>query len=172
VLLRLVEESGLDSQEFASSYATNRLAYDRADLSAAQFWNAVLGHPAGPAQLERLVRLDVEGWTRPDTASLEAVARAAERRKLSLAILSNAPIEVAEVTTQLEWLAPFSPQLYSCHLREVKPDPAIYALALQALDACGDEVIFVDDREPNVVAARQAGLRAERFLGPKIFDNL
>lgn len=168
---RLVEVSGLAPDALAEGYWQHRLAYDRGDLGAARFWQAVLGRPVEGDALAQLVRLDVEGWTRPNRASLAAVARAAERGR-SLAILSNAPVEIARVTERLEWLAPFDPQLYSCDLGEVKPHPDIYSRALAALGARGDEVVFVDDKEANVQAAREAGLHAERFTGPEVFEAL
>lgn len=115
--------------------------------------------------------LDVAGWTRPNHDSLAGAARAAGRG-LALAILSNAPVEIARVADRLEWLAPFSPRLFSCDLGEVKPDPAAYGRALEALGAPGAEVVFVDDKEENVAAARAAGLRAVLFEAPAVFDEL
>ena len=47
--------------------------------------------------------------------------------------------------------------------RLVKPDPAIYALALARFGLAGPEAIFIDDRLDNVEAARAAGLIAHPF---------
>lgn len=167
----LAEACELDLEGFSKGYWTYRLAHDRGDLSPGEFWQAVLGRSPAPAQLERLVQLDIASWLRPNQASLAGVARAAERGR-SLAILSNAPVEFARAAEGLDWLAPFSPRLFSCDLREVKPNPVIYALALDALGAAGDDVVFVDDKEANVVAARAAGLHAVRFEDPSVFDDL
>jgi putative hydrolase of the HAD superfamily len=40
-----------------------------------------------------------------------------------------------------------------------KPEPEIYALTLERLGLPGGACVFVDDLEPNVVAARDAGMR-------------
>lgn len=45
----------------------------------------------------------------------------------------------------------------------VKPDPAIYALALSRFDLKAGEAIFVDDNLDNVVAARENGFAAHHF---------
>ena len=45
----------------------------------------------------------------------------------------------------------------------IKPDPAIYALALRRFGLEGPDAVFVDDREENVVAADDAGMRGLLF---------
>jgi putative hydrolase of the HAD superfamily len=44
-----------------------------------------------------------------------------------------------------------------------KPDPAIYALTLERLGRPAEQVVFVDDVEDNVAAARALGLAAVHF---------
>ncbi|RRQ51370.1 HAD family hydrolase [Sphingorhabdus wooponensis] len=45
----------------------------------------------------------------------------------------------------------------------VKPDPAIYALALKRFGLKPDEAIFIDDNHDNVVSARANGFVAHHF---------
>ena len=45
----------------------------------------------------------------------------------------------------------------------VKPDPAIYALALQRFGLQPGEAIFIDDNHDNVVSARNNGFAAHHF---------
>lgn len=47
--------------------------------------------------------------------------------------------------------------------RLVKPDPVIYARALQRFRLAGPDAIFIDDRLDNVEAARGAGMLAHHF---------
>ncbi|MEP7350974.1 MAG: HAD family phosphatase [Sphingorhabdus sp.] len=47
----------------------------------------------------------------------------------------------------------------------VKPDPAIYALALRRFGLARDEAFFVDDNNENVMAARVNGFVAHHFTG-------
>ncbi len=44
-----------------------------------------------------------------------------------------------------------------------KPDPRIYALACARLSVRPDETVFLDDWDPYVTGARQAGLHAIRY---------
>jgi 2-haloacid dehalogenase len=45
----------------------------------------------------------------------------------------------------------------------VKPDPAIYALALQRFGLKSGEAIFIDDNHDNVISARENGFVAHHF---------
>jgi 2-haloacid dehalogenase len=47
----------------------------------------------------------------------------------------------------------------------VKPDPAIYSLAERRFALAPHEMLFFDDNEANIAAARAAGWHAHRFTG-------
>ncbi|HEU5457185.1 MAG TPA: HAD-IA family hydrolase [Terracidiphilus sp.] len=59
----------------------------------------------------------------------------------------------------------------SCYLGLRKPEPAIYARALQLLDAPAERVLFIDDREENVAGARNAGMKTIRFTGAEALES-
>ncbi|MDB5707168.1 MAG: Hydrolase, haloacid dehalogenase-like family [Sphingomonas bacterium] len=48
--------------------------------------------------------------------------------------------------------------------RLVKPDPAIYRLALDRFGLEAGEAVFIDDRADNVAAANQIGMRGLQFI--------
>jgi epoxide hydrolase-like predicted phosphatase len=50
--------------------------------------------------------------------------------------------------------------IYSHECGLSKPDPAIYALARERLRVAPEQMVFLDDYEPNVEGARQAGIHA------------
>jgi putative hydrolase of the HAD superfamily len=157
--------------DFWEAYWLDRAAYDRADLTADHYWSRLLGHPPVPNQLTGLIRADAAGWLRPNPDSVAAVERAG-RRGLRLAILSNAPVEVAKEIDAAPWLAPFTRRFFSCDLRSVKPEAAAYQAALEALGARPSDVVFLDDRAANVAAAARLGIDARLFEGPAQFDEV
>lgn len=59
----------------------------------------------------------------------------------------------------------FDREFYSCHLGVAKPELEYFATILCDLNLPGQSVLFLDDREENVAAARQAGLRAAVYDG-------
>ena len=164
----IVGQSGPD---FWANYWSNRRAYDRADLTVEKYWTAVLGARPTPTVLDAIVEADAASWVHPNRFSLSGASRAAERG-FRLAIFSNAPVEIAKAVDSRDWLAEFSPRIFSCDLRAVKPEPAAYLAVLEALKADPAEVVFLDDREENVSAAKEVGIRAEVFTDPLQFDEV
>ena len=57
----------------------------------------------------------------------------------------------------------FDESFYSCELGQAKPDAGFFAAVLDRLGSAAPEVLFVDDQERNVVAARECGLAAEHW---------
>lgn len=57
----------------------------------------------------------------------------------------------------------FSDIVFSGVEKVIKPDPAIYALALRRFGLSWGEAIFVDDNIDNVIAARANGFAAHHF---------
>jgi putative hydrolase of the HAD superfamily len=166
-LVAIEKEAGRSGSSFWDDYWLHRPAYDRANLGVTEYWALVLGVPAvDPDQLRRLIRLDAASWLHPNPLSLAAAAQAGSRG-LQLAILSNAPFEVADAIDAADWLAGFSPRLFSCRLGAIKPEPAAFRSALDALHAKPQEVIFFDDRPANVAAALALGLRSHLFEEPQ-----
>jgi putative hydrolase of the HAD superfamily len=112
-----------------------------------------------------LIRLDIASWLhlRPGTVTLiEDVAAAGYR----LAMLSNAPAEVAAVVADLPVAAHFEHCAFSYSLRSVKPEPECYLAVLAMLDASPGDVVFLDDRPDNVAGAQALGIRSVQFTEP------
>ena len=59
--------------------------------------------------------------------------------------------------------APFRDIVVSGVEKLVKPDPAIYALALARFGLRAEQAIFIDDRADNIAGARQLGMRGHLF---------
>ncbi|GAC1397145.1 MAG: HAD family phosphatase [Chloroflexota bacterium] len=167
----LLAVSGRDSAGFWEAYWGYRPAYDRGDTSASEYWESVLGGRIENGRLQELKELDVASWLHPNEASLEAAHRVS-KRGYGLAILSNAPVELADVLDRTSWLRDFEPRLYSCRLRVCKPDADVYRMVLDCLHAQPNDVIFFDDRQANITGALDAGIRAHLFTDPSQIDDV
>lgn len=168
---RLSHLTGLEPNALESRYWATRPAYDRGDLSAAEYWATVIDPPGDKDRLDALVEADVASWLHVNPQSIAAVERARSRGH-HLALLSNAPVEVAREIARLPALATFEHCWFSCDLRLIKPEPEIYARVLAALGNRPADVIFVDDRADNVAAAAAAGLPSVLFERAEQFDSL
>jgi putative hydrolase of the HAD superfamily len=164
----LARAAGCAIAEFSEGYWAHRLDYDRGELDCATFWQKVAagaGRSFTAAQIAELTRLDIASWLhlQPGTVTLiEELAAAGYQ----LALLSNAPAEVAEVVAALPVAAHFEHCTFSYELRAVKPEPEVYQAVLTRLGASPGEVVFLDDRPENVAAAEALGIRGVHFTGP------
>ncbi|OAN61578.1 HAD family hydrolase [Sphingomonas sp. TDK1] len=71
---------------------------------------------------------------------------------------------------QVEWLfGRFQGIVVSGDEKLVKPDPAIYALALERFGLKGPDAVFVDDMPVNVATARAFGMHGVEFIGAGAF---
>ncbi|GER92275.1 hydrolase [Dictyobacter vulcani] len=86
------------------------------------------------------------------------------RPAYKLGILSNAPSSVRTLVTQ-EFQLDQVVDLIIISAEELlhKPQPEIYQLAARRLDVPVEACLFIDDRMPFVVAARQVGMQAIQF---------
>jgi putative hydrolase of the HAD superfamily len=92
-------------------------------------------------------------------------AAALQRAGVRTGILSNIGDAMEEgVRLRCPWIANFDHHTFSHRLRMIKPQAEIYRHAVEGLQVPADEVLFVDDREENVEAARAVGLHAIQYV--------
>jgi putative hydrolase of the HAD superfamily len=102
-------------------------------------------------------------WTEiePDPHILEVVAEL-RRNDIEVALASNQQaIRAKYMSEGLGYAERFDHLFYSCLLGHAKPSTAYFQQALKRLALPGGSVLFLDDREVNVAAARSVGLHAE-----------
>jgi putative hydrolase of the HAD superfamily len=167
-LASLARAAGCTVAEFGGAYWPYRLDYDRAVLDVTSYWRRVagrLGRSFGEAQIAELSRLDVASWMHLQegtVALVEDMAASAHR----LALLSNAPADVAAAVSGLPVAAHFEHLIFSCDLKSAKPDPECFYGALAVMGAQPGEVTLVDDRADNVAGAARLGITGLRFTTP------
>ena len=79
--------------------------------------------------------------------------------------LSNYPEWYRMIESRLEVSRFVDWTFVSCRMALRKPDPAVYAFVLRELGVEPQRCVFIDDRENNCAAAREAGMAAIRFEG-------
>jgi len=161
----LVRASGGPAADFEAAYWRYRLDYDRAALDVTAYWQQIaadLGRSYSDAKIAELSRLDCMSWLtlQPGTVELLTGLAAAGQR---LALLSNAPADVAEAVQALPLAGYFEHLVFSCSLKSAKPDPECFQATLAVLGAEPANVIFLDDRPGNVAAAAALGMVSFQF---------
>jgi putative hydrolase of the HAD superfamily len=81
-----------------------------------------------------------------------------------LCFLSNMPAPYAErLLREKPFFSAFEDGIFSAHVQQIKPDAAIYALAVERFGLGQDSVWFVDDVQRNLDAAQPHGWQGVRF---------
>lgn len=160
---------GISAASFWEAYWACRPAYDAGQESTA-YWAAVaarLGVGGGFADVSALIEADLDSWCEADDEMVALVTALAEQGR-TLGLLSNT---ISDLVPRFEarhrtWLSRFDALTYSCDIGVAKPDPQAYRVCCERLGVTPPEALFFDDRDENVLAAREVGMRAEVFTSP------
>jgi putative hydrolase of the HAD superfamily len=148
-----------DEPSFHASYWQFRDDYDRGTLSGTEYWNAVAGRDLQETELVELKRLDTDLWTDMNEPMV-AWAERLQKAGVKTGILSNIGDAMEDgVRGKLAWVAEFTHAVWSHQLKMRKPEPEIYAVAVEGLGVPAEQILFIDDREENIRGAEAAGMQ-------------
>jgi putative hydrolase of the HAD superfamily len=162
----------LHRDEFRERYWRYRPDYDRGQTPL-RYWSAVLDRDLTRQRrlVERLTAVEVNGWTRLNSATLRTTLNTARRTCTRLALLSNAPEPLADAIEHSHWVRHFDHRFYSCRLRRLKPEPGAFTDALRIMDATPEQVLFIDDRAENTAAAADLGISTVTFTSASVLRD-
>jgi putative hydrolase of the HAD superfamily len=166
--------SGSPRERFLEAYWKHRFDYDRGVADAAAYWARVaseLGAQIPSRRLGDIVQADLDSWFNMRESMLEFLG-GVKGRVGRLVLLSNLNADGARFVRSERarpWVSRFDDLVLSCEHRLLKPEAAIYELALDAAGVLPGEALFIDDNEANVEGARRAGLESFRFAGEEDF---
>ena len=106
-------------------------------------------------------QLQIAGKVRPEG---ETVGRIFPEKAGDLRLTSRTTY-FAEYYEGSELLSHFDGILFSGPIRLAKPSPEIYSHFLRKFDLKAEECFFIDDLEPNINAAKEAGMGGLVFTG-------
>ncbi|HEY4067871.1 MAG TPA: HAD family phosphatase [Burkholderiaceae bacterium] len=96
-----------------------------------------------------------------------ALLKRLHARGHALFFLSNMPAPYADhLDATHDFIGLFRRGIYSARVGLIKPEPAIFAHALERFGIAARDTVFIDDMAANVEAARAAGWQALQFLDP------
>src|SRR5665213_2347027 len=156
---------GADADALQSAFWEDRDNYDAGE-DPYIYWRGVagrLGRSFDHAMIDGLIEREIRFWSRFDDRVLRWTnnLRAAGVRT---SMLSNMPRPLGEhLKTLPGFLDHFDEVTVSYKLGVVKPDAPIYHSAIGDLEIDPARALFLDDRQPNIDAARAVGLQAEIF---------
>jgi putative hydrolase of the HAD superfamily len=150
---------GLAEGQFLSSlYNGSDEAVLTGAMSEAAWWDVVAGRLGISPAVAAGMRRDLARRGQA-SAGLTACLRRL-RGRARTAIVSNCWPEMRPRLARTGLLALTDDAILSCETGVAKPDPGIYAIALERLQAAPADALFIDDTPANVAAAQALGLSA------------
>jgi len=87
------------------------------------------------------------------------------RAKAQLVLISNATSRLLSDLRRLGIAGKFDHIINSSEVGLIKPDPGIYRVALDAVEATPEQALFIDDNAKNVATATRLGLAEHIYNG-------
>lgn len=161
---RLARRLGITVHELRAEIYDGPLsvAAQRGEITAQELWRRLAQKWGWPP--ERSLELAQAFWqgVRLETRWLDWLRRLRPRYRTGL--LSNAWDDLRETLQRLGLADALDALVISAEEGLLKPDPAIYRLALERLGVTPAQAVFVDDREENIAAARALGMHGVHFV--------
>lgn len=132
-------------------------------MDEADYWQAI-GAACGwePEALRRLVR---PAWEFAGVDAQVVALASAARRRVRVALFSNAPLALEEWLRALDVAHLFDPIINSSRIGLRKPDPRSFLRAVELLGVPPEAVLFVDDKTRNTQIAEELGIPSLHFTG-------
>ena len=166
----MADMAGIDVSLMERIYWDNRPIYDQGLVNGTEFFKNILAHVGvfiDPDLLEKLLNRDMESWSHVNPKTEELI-RDLKKAGFKTAALSNMVKDFLDRFREtLPVFGLFDTAVYSCDVDAVKPEEKIYRILLSQLGCKAEELIFFDDTEPNVTAARSLGIQAFLWKGPE-----
>lgn len=155
-----------DLNDFQEIYDRRRGDYDCAKISGEEYWKSILRHynlEERIPETKRLIQEDIESWTKIDDKMLQFIKKCRDEI-YKLAIISNITSDILEyMKKHFNWLDIFDVTVFSCEVKEKKPNLKIYEICLQNLAVLPCECLFVDDSLENVKSAMEMKMKAIHY---------
>jgi putative hydrolase of the HAD superfamily len=161
--------AGIEPALMRRIYWGKRSMYDQGLVKGGEFFRTILagvGVFPDPECIKLLVDRDVQSWSRINPAT-EKLMSDVKAGGLRVGILSNMVREFLERNGDA--LSVFripDVKIFSCDVDAVKPEERIYRMLLDGLGCRAEELVFFDDLEANVAAARKLGIEGIVWKDP------
>ena len=141
------------------------VAHETGRMSAGAFAVALVEELELPVSPDQFL-LDFAGWLqRPHPGAVELVERIP--RQYRVAALSNMSAFHWTQIAAMDWPDRFEAVYLSCEIGHLKPSVEAFQIALDGMKLPAAEVLFLDDGQANVAAARALGMEAQWVRGPE-----
>ncbi len=162
----------IDPAEFEERHPDANDAWEKGLITVDEYLNrTVFWKPRDFSAEEFFEAMKAESRVLNNTALpiLESISMSQD---VDLGMLNNEARELNDYRIETFGLRGYFDFFFSsCYVGQRKPGVQIYRLAIDVLQCDPDEVVFIDDRQPNVESAASLGIHAIRFKEPEQLER-
>ena len=137
-------------------------SFDRGEITPAEFKERVCSALGLSLSYSQFYEIFNDVYT-PNVSALDIVRRL-KAAGYVLVLLSNCdPERAGFIQKKFPETQVFDVRIVSYEVKLLKPEPAIYLLALQRAGAKAEECVFIDDMAVNIEAARALGIASVHY---------
>lgn len=157
----VVARFGLDAEDFGERHKLAVPELERGRMSLAEYLEQTIFYTPRAFTPDDF-RAAMEAESQPHEGALALARDLGERHRMYA--LNNEGRDLNEYRIRTYGLDTFLLGFFtSCYLGVMKPNPAMYRLALSLAHVGPGEAVMVDDRAQNAEAARSVGMHAIRY---------
>ena len=160
----IIQALGLQEEIYRKAWNEIHPTHGRGELTDREFWEQ-LRAKAGPFLQEPTDELLIREYTKRFTPNREVLemVRTLKQQGIKVAIVSNTIHPHIDFNIWVGLYNEFPVRVLSSEVGVRKPDSRIFGIALERLQVTPVNAFFVDDREDNVITARNLGLHGILF---------
>lgn len=164
----VIQQFGLDVAAFEARHPAANDAWEKDEIHAKEYLDAtVFYEPRGFTHEEFLNAIFAQSVPIEDSA-LSVLDELADAGKCLVGALNNEAREPNDYRFQKYGLRDrFEVALSSCYVGLRKPEAVMYKRAIDIVGRPAERILFIDDREGNVDAARACGMKGIQFTGER-----
>jgi putative hydrolase of the HAD superfamily len=156
-LTKLLQDIGASPVQIQEIFHMYMKQFMRGEISEAEYWNALRVNYG--FTIHESISEEFKKWSgliaNQDVLALTDEAKA---KGWQTAILSNVIEPTYNVLKAAGFYDKFDVIIASCKEGFAKPEIEIYKIALERLSAKSQESVFIDDKESNLIPAREMGM--------------
>lgn len=169
----IASATGLSSEKVAQIMSTLKAPYQRGDFSDEQFWQEFKKH----TQFNRLPmgydKLWSDSFARDTKIDTEIIEIASKLRATGhkTGILSNTIPPHVKINRARGTYNGFDPVILSCEVNARKPEQKIFKIAVREAQMQKSDIVFIDDDQSFVNAAKEFGIDAILHSNPQQLEQ-
>ncbi len=162
----IIKTLGITEEEFNPHWREISPDLGNGRISEIQFWDQFLKKVGytGPLPEESLLVRGYNNRLQIYDDVLD-IARGMKAQDIQIALLSNTIATHVDYLEKRGLFDQFDIRVFSNEVGISKPDPKIYIITLEKLGTDPTKTVFIDDRQENVDAANNLGIRGILFEG-------